>query len=221
MDSKTIKQILFELSKKITGIIDEDKIKKCLDYFYFLEQENKIINLISRKSTHEDILYKHFLSSFLFVKYINIILQESKLEKILDIGSGGGFPAIICSIYFPSIKFYLLDSIGKKTNFLLNLSKELNLANTNIIHGRAEEIYKNKIYYKNFDMVTSRATANIPLTVEYSIPFLKTKGYILTIKSIDQINEFLETKEEISRKFNINLEYFTEDENIIIKSVRV
>jgi 16S rRNA (guanine527-N7)-methyltransferase len=183
-------EIVFEnfLQKEIIF----QKIEKILKFIDFLKNENEKINLISRKCDDNEIINKHILSSLIFVKHIYKlqIQKDKKINKIVDIGSGAGFPAIICAIFFPKIYFALVDSVQKKINFLYDTSKILDLQNIECFWGRVENFRKKASFMRTFDICTARALGTIELTTEYAIPLLKINGVFMTIKSFNQKKEF-------------------------------
>jgi 16S rRNA (guanine527-N7)-methyltransferase len=189
-----------DMKKFMVGIFGDDEIisrsmfDDILKYIDFLKQENTKKNLISRKTTDQDIIYKHIVSSFLFVKYILMLDKKQKLNNIIDIGSGSGFPGIVCSICLPGKQFMLVDSVKKKVDFLNDVVKHLGLKNLKCLWGRIENFANEKEYKKSFDIVTARALGTLELTTKYSMPFLRSDGVFLTIKSFNQ-------KEELDKAF--------------------
>jgi 16S rRNA (guanine527-N7)-methyltransferase len=160
------------------GISIDDNQKEQLEvYKKKLLFWNRKHNLVSRNE-EPNLVSNHFLASFLYV-YFLINSDYSKEEKLVDIGSGGGFPAIIISIYYPDRKIVLIESIRKKALFLKSLIRELNL-NAAVIHGRIEEQEKNQ-----FDIITARALAGLDLLDNYANHLLFEKGKLLTLKGDD------------------------------------
>lgn len=160
--------------EKINISINEDKIKKLDVYLKTLIEYNKHTNLTAIK-TEEDIYLKHFYDSLTIAKYI-----ENE-ENILDIGTGAGFPGMVLAIFFPNSNFTLLDSNNKKTKFLKYLKEKLNISNVQIINSRAEDFVRNN--FEKFDVVTSRAVADLKILLELSLPALKIKGKFIPMKS--------------------------------------
>ena len=117
-----------------------------------------------------DVILKHFIDSLTICKYI------PENAKIIDIGTGAGFPGIPLKIYREDIEMVLLDSLNKRITFLDEVINKLNLKKIQAIHGRAEELARNIKYRESFDVVTSRAVANMSTLSEYMIPFVRVNG---------------------------------------------
>ena len=164
------KQILKESNIEI----DEDKIDLLLKYFHLLVEKNKIMNLTAIRDEKE-ILEKHFIDS-LFLK--DLILEQDK--KIIDIGTGAGFPGLVLGIIFPEKEFLLVDSVRKKITFLNEVIETLNLSNIQTSYERAEDLIKN--HRSSYDIGLCRGVANLRIILEYIIPFLKTGGRFLAQK---------------------------------------
>ncbi|MBS9783916.1 16S rRNA (guanine(527)-N(7))-methyltransferase RsmG [Candidatus Gracilibacteria bacterium] len=129
-----------------------------------------------------DIVEKHFVDSLFTLDF----LRENNLKKIIDIGSGGGFPGIPLKIADNSLQMMLLDSVKKKTDAQAYFCEKLGLENIKSIRDRAENLHKNGEFYQHYDAVVSRATAYITKIVPWSVPFIKNGGYILLYKTPSQ-----------------------------------
>lgn len=153
--------------------------KKQYNQFYLymntLIEWNKKINLTAITDENEIIL-KHFIDSLTIEKYIN------KNSRIIDIGTGAGFPGIPLKIYREDLNITLVDSLNKRVNFLNEVIEKLNLKNIQAIHGRAEDIGKNKNYRECYDYAVSRAVANTATLSEYTIPLVKENGKCIFMK---------------------------------------
>ena len=103
-------------------------------------------------------------------------------EKVLDLGTGAGFPGIPLKIIYPSLTMVLVDSLQKRVRFLEHLLKTLCWEEVQAIHGRAEELGQEKLYREKFDLVVSRAVARLPVLVEYCLPFVQVGGVFLAYK---------------------------------------
>ena len=161
--------------KKININISCDILIKLDKYYHLLITENEKYNLTN--ITEETSVYlKHFYDSLTITKAINLDNQ-----KILDVGSGAGFPGLVLKIVFPNIKIDLLDSTAKRCNFLKQIIEELSLNDINVINARAEDYAKEN--REKYDIVTSRAVAPLKHLLEYSIPMLKINGYFIALKS--------------------------------------
>ena len=154
-------------------------------YYEFLISENKKYNLTAITEKN-DVIFKHFLDSCLAEK--NII----KNAKIIDIGSGAGFPSIPLKILRPDIKFVLVDSLNKRVNFLNELIKILNLQDVVAVHARAEDYIKDN--REKFDYAVARAVAPLNTLLEYLVPYVKVGGECLIYKS-QKLEEEIETSQ--------------------------
>lgn len=148
------------------------------DYIRELLEENKKQNLISRQATEEEIR-EHVEDS----EYLRNVIDLKGL-RILDIGSGQGFPAIPLAISEPGSNFVLVESDLKKSMFLKDLVLKLGLKNAEVIRARIEELGKNSDFRGCFDMVTCRAVAELPVILEWGIPVLRVNGLLAAWKGI-------------------------------------
>lgn len=161
---------------KILGIeFTDEKLYKLDKYFKMLIQYNKMFNLTAI-TKEEDIYLKHFYDSLTIIKVVDL----NKELKVLDIGTGAGFPGIVLKIFFPKLEITLLDSNNKKIGFLNEVIKELKLENINCICGRAETLEESFRDY--FDIVVSRAVATLRILLELSIPYVKVDGLFIALK---------------------------------------
>ncbi|WP_125713207.1 16S rRNA (guanine(527)-N(7))-methyltransferase RsmG [Companilactobacillus kedongensis] len=149
-------------------------------YFHELVETNKVMNLTT--ITEESQVYlKHFYDS-LVLGFVDERILTDELS-LCDIGSGAGFPSIPLKIVNPKLKITMVDSLNKRIKFLNDLSGKLNLTGINLVHGRAEELGKNKLYRENYDIVTARAVAAMNVLTELCLPFAKVGGEFIAMKS--------------------------------------
>jgi len=141
-----------------------------------LWRENQKQNLISRKSTMEEI-DKHLLDSLQALEFVDF-----HGKKVVDIGSGAGFPGLVLAIALPGINMTLLESDQKKSGFLKMVQDELGMDNVQIVTRRAEEAGQDRVLREGFDLCTARAVAAMNIMLEYGIPLLKTEGELLLWK---------------------------------------
>lgn len=167
-----------ENMKKININITDMQIEKFFKYMNLLIEWNKKINLTAIIEPN-DIIIKHFVDCGTLLKYLN------SNEKVIDIGTGAGFPGIPLKILDESLDITLVDSLNKRVNFLNEVVSNLNLHKINVIHSRAEDLARNMEYREKFDKVVSRAVANLTTLSEYDLPFLKIKGKFLGMKSFE------------------------------------
>lgn len=174
------KQKLPEFKKGLEAldiVLNDDQINQFIDYYDILISWNKVMNLTSITDFNE-VIYKHFIDSLSIVK----VFRPEK-EKIIDIGTGAGFPGIPIKIAFPNVKIVLMDSLNKRIQFLNEVISRLQLKNITAIHGRAEDYGRKPEYREVFDICTSRAVANLSTLSEYCIPFIKKCGLFIAYKS--------------------------------------
>ncbi len=147
------------------------------DYYEMLIEKNKVMNLTAITEFSE-VITKHFIDSLALIKAIDL-----KNQKLLDIGTGAGFPGIPLKIAFPDLDIILLDSLNKRLTFLSEVIEHLNLRKISTLHGRAEDYGKNPDYREKFDLCVSRAVAKLSSLSEYCIPYVKKDGFFISYKS--------------------------------------
>ena len=167
--------------------LEVEKKQKLLDYFHLVESENKKFNLTAIKE-ETDFLVRHFYDSLTITK--ELTFKEN--EKVMDLGTGAGFPGIPLAIYFPNTKFYLVETTTKKCNFLKMVCDQLNLNNVTILNYRCEELPS--MYRNFFDYVVTRAVSELRIITELSIPFLKVGGELIAYKGINYETEIENAK---------------------------
>ena len=170
--------ILEEGCKELGITLDEIQKKQFTDFYEYLVEKNKVMNLTGI-TEFQEVLVKHFLDSLACVKAVDM----SRIKRIMDIGTGAGFPGVPLKIAFPHLEACLLDSLKKRVNFLEETFQMLKLENITAIHGRAEEYAKNKQYRETYDLCVSRAVSNLATLSEYCLPYVKTGGYFISYKS--------------------------------------
>ena len=176
---------IFEQEVDNLGLILNKKQKEQFDQYYNLLIEwNKVMNLTAI-TDYDQVNLKHFTDSLTIVKVISM----EKMENMIDVGTGAGFPGIPIKIMFPHLKVVLLDSLNKRVKFLNTVIEELGLKDISAVHGRAEDIGKNKLYREKFDLCVSRAVANLSTLCEYCLPFVGITGSFVSYKSADSEEE--------------------------------
>lgn len=190
MEKEEFKEILTKYAQEISIKLNEEQIDKFYRYMNLLLEWNEKINLTAI-TDYKEIILKHFIDSITISKYIK------DGEKLVDVGTGAGFPGIPLKIIRDDIKITLLDSLNKRINFLNEVVKELNLENIETVHARCEEFGKNKKYRESFDVVTSRAVANLATLSEYMIPLAKKEGICICMKGSDVEDEIQNSKNAI------------------------
>lgn len=158
--------------------LNDQQAQQFISYLEILQKKNQEMNLTAIEED-EEIITKHFLDSLTATRAMDL----QKGTKVIDIGTGAGFPGVPLKIYRPQIQLTLLDSLNKRINFLRELCQQLGLAEEiEYIHGRAEDYGKNPKYREGFDYVVSRAVAELGILAEYCLPLVKKGGYFLALK---------------------------------------
>ena len=158
-------------------------------YAELLVEKNKVMNLTAITEPH-DVATLHFLDSVAMLS-----LADLKGKKMADIGTGAGFPGMPLRIVEPSLRLTLLDSLNKRIDFLKEVCADLGLNDVECIHGRAEEFAAN--HREDYDIVTSRAVANLQMLSELCLPLVKVGGYFLSMKAVDSEEEVNAAKNAI------------------------
>lgn len=186
--AKNLSEILQEEGIPIT----EDQVNLFEGYRHLLLEKNKVMNLTAIEE-EEEVNYKHFLDSALPVKLVD--LKEN--ASLLDIGTGAGFPAIPIKILRPDLKMTLMDSLNKRIRFIEEVNEKLNLGIEHLVHGRAEELGRNKDYREQFDIVIARAVSQLNTLCEYALPFIKLGGIFVAMKGAKGEEELEEATKAI------------------------
>lgn len=186
---------------KLGLTLTEKQTKQLEIYSRELIKYNEHTNLTAIKE-EKDIYLKHFFDSLT----LTITTDFNKVNNLLDIGTGAGFPGLVLKIAFPNLKVTLLDSNNKKTKFLEYMVELLKLENVEIINDRCEKVIQN--YREYYDIVTARAVKNLPVLNELCIPFVKVDGYFLAMKG--QNNDEIEESKLGIVTLNATIENVTE-----------
>lgn len=161
---------------KLLGIdVNKEQLDKLSIYASFLMEYNSHTNLTAIK-TIEEIYLKHFYDSLTLTKVIDL----NTCDNLLDIGSGAGFPGMVLKIFYPNLKVTLLDSNNKKTTFLKELVKKINVDNVEVINIRVETLAKERLNY--YDVVTARAVTNMTILTELAMPLVKKDKFFIALK---------------------------------------
>ena len=167
----------------------EEEQENLYKYTKLLLEWNEKMNLTAI-TNEEEIILKHFIDSTIVNKYIE------NAENLIDVGTGAGLPGIVLKITNKDMSITLLDALNKRINFLNEVIRKLDLKNIETIHGRAEELGKNEEYREKYDVVISRAVANMNVLLEYMLPLVKVGGTCICMKS-KNANEELENSKNV------------------------
>ena len=170
----------------------QDQLIKLDKFYHLLINWNEKINL-TRITEEKDVYLKHFYDSLTITKEIDL----SKVNTLCDVGTGAGFPGIVLKIMYPNLKVTLIDSLLKRVNYLNEIIKELELTNIEAIHSRGED------YKGSFDVVTSRAVANIEKLVKYTMHLVSKDGVFIAMKGNIDNELTISVEKNISKKYKI------------------
>lgn len=178
-DTSQFEKDLAELGIQLT----DRQIEKFLLYYEMLIEWNGFMNLTAI-TEYDEVMKKHFIDSLSLIKAYDL----SQEKKVIDIGTGAGFPGLVLKIAFPQLEITLLDSLNKRIQFLDAVIQNLSLTGVETVHGRAEDFAKPEKLRECFDLAVSRAVSNLSTLSEYCLPFVKQGGYFISYKS-EKISE--------------------------------
>ncbi len=169
--------------------LTEDQMHQLRVFYDNLLEWNKVMNLTAI-TEEEDVYTKHFLDSYSFLTSVSreTFCTTDGTFRLIDVGTGAGFPGIPIAIAFPEINVTLMDSLNKRVKFLEDTVHKLGLTNVTCIHARAEELAHDHKYREQYDVVVSRAVANLSTLSEYCIPFARVEGKFIVYKG-DKVSE--------------------------------
>jgi len=209
-----MKEILKKYFEKYKINGDEGQINKFVNFFKFLISENQKFNLTAITEENE-VAIKHFIDSLLPINEIK------KGAKVIDVGTGGGFPGVPLKIMRDDIEITLLDSLQKRIKFLEEVSSMLKFSKTKCVHSRAEDYVK--LAREKYDVALSRAVAAIPTLAEYLLPYVKVGGYVIMYKGSRAEEELKEGQKaikelggKVEKILNFNLDEVDSERKIIV-----
>lgn len=174
-----------------------DTLEKYMDEIL---QLNNHINLTAI-TDKEEFVEKHYMDSLAICKY----MEMQNAHRILDLGTGAGFPGIPLAVIYPDKEFVLVDSLNKRLKIIDSLCEKLSIHNVKTCHGRAEELARKPEFRDGFDLCVSRAVANLPVLCEYCLPFVKVGGTFVAYKGPEVHEEMEKARKAIKLlcgKFN-------------------
>lgn len=182
---KDLKQLLLDGAKEYEVTIREDQIEKLAKFKDILKEWNEKINLTAIEED-KDIILKHYIDSLSIVPHINNLLQNTGSPpadvKLIDVGTGAGFPGIPLKVIYDDVNITLFDSLEKRIKYLNIVINELGLKKIEAVHGRAEDYGVKADFRERFDIAVARAVANLPVLLEYCLPFVKVGGTFIAMK---------------------------------------
>ena len=207
MNKELFLSYLNELNIEVT----EEKLNKLEKFYELLIDWNNKINL-TRIVEKEEVYLKHFYDSLTIVKEVDL----NKVETLCDVGTGAGFPGIVLKIFYPHLKITLVDSLLKRVNYLNTIIKDLELNDIVAIHARGEDVKE------KFDIVTSRAVANIEKLVVYTMHLVNKTGRLVALKGdidkelTDDVRRKLESKYIIEKINKLELPIENSKRSLVI-----
>ncbi len=184
--------ILREKAEKMGLILPEDSDNLFSKYTDLLLSYNEVMNLTAI-TDREEIVVKHYLDSLSPLFYS--LIEDNK--KVVDVGTGAGFPGLPLKIGKRDISLTLIDSLKKRVEFLKTVKEELSLEGVTVIHGRAEDMGHEEALRERFDYALSRAVAPLSVLVEYCLPFLAVGGSFIALKGPSPEEEIKEGQRAI------------------------
>ena len=176
----------YDLTKLQNGLdsldipYDDDKLDKLISFYEMVVEKNKVMNLTSI-TEEKDVILKHFADSVALALAVPEIAEKN--IKVLDLGTGAGFPGVPLAIAYPEMKLTLVDSLNKRILFIKEEADKLGLKNIRPVHGRAEDLSRDPEFREKNDLCVSRAVANLSTLAEYCIPFVHNGGFFIPYKS--------------------------------------
>ena len=182
--------------------LSQEKLDKLSVYYENLVEWNKVMNLTAI-TDEKDVYEKHFLDSLSVKLPVGSSSVENSsvgsgtsgtdssgssaagTQKLIDVGTGAGFPGLVLAIAYPELQVTLMDSLNKRISFLNDTIQKADIRNVTCVHARAEELARNKNYREQYDMAVSRAVANLSTLSEYCLPFVKKDGFFISYKGDD------------------------------------
>jgi 16S rRNA (guanine527-N7)-methyltransferase len=186
-------ELLKRRCEEIGLTLSDNQLQQFDVYYHMLIDKNRVMNLTTITDM-EEVINKHFVDSLL----LNNVISVNSIEKIVDLGTGAGFPGIPLKIVFPHLNVTLIDSLKKRLVFLNEVIDALCLKNVTTVHGRAEDIGKMDSYREMYDLCVSRAVANLSTLSEYCLPLVKVGGKFISYKSENIKDEVNASKKAIS-----------------------
>lgn len=185
----SMEKYLLTIASEIGIELSKQQLHQFRIYFDYLLEVNKVMNLTAITETKE-VVQKHFIDSISVINYFDFIDGY----RVIDVGTGAGFPGIPLAIMLPKVQFTLMDSLNKRIKFLDHVVEMCELENVICVHSRAEDLGRNVEYREKFDVCISRAVANLSVLLEYCIPFVKTGGIFISYKSVLAENELIQSE---------------------------
>lgn len=196
----------------------DEQVSKLNKYMQGILEWNEKVNL-TRITEPEEFLVKHYLDSLVCCRRDEFL----KAKKIIDVGTGAGFPGIPLAIMSPDKQFVLMDSLNKRLKIIDELCLDAGITNVQTVHARAEELARNKQHREKYDLCVSRAVANMAVLAEYCLPFIKVGGCLMAYKGPEAAEEAAAAEKaikllggEIQEIYEAKLDQYGISHNILI-----
>ena len=189
-------EILIQGLEELGLAPDEEKLTLLHRYYERMIATNEVMNLTAI-TEYEDVCVKHFLDSLCLVKAVPELASGAEY-RVIDIGTGAGFPGVPLKILFPQIRLTLLDSLGKRITFLQGVAEKCGLTKTECLHARAEEYSRRPEYREKYDLCVSRAVTRMASLTELCLPYVKVEGRFIPYKAGECDEEVNEAREAIA-----------------------
>ena len=187
-----MKELLRDSLDKLSIDYDDDKLSKLIRFYELIIEKNKVMNLTAI-TDGEEFVIKHFADSLAVINFISL----TPGMKAADLGTGGGFPGVPLAVFYPEVRFVLIDSVKKKLNFISEAAEELEITNIETLHGRAEDIGHSKEHREKYDLVFSRAVSNMSTLAELALGLVKSGGQFIAYKSGNSEAEIEEARKAV------------------------
>lgn len=178
---------LSELNTGLSGLqltLSEQQKEQLYQYYEQVIARNQVMNLTAITEEAE-FVRKHLIDSLALVKINQLRDALDQPLKLMDVGTGAGLPGLVLKIAFPKLNVTLFDALQKRLTFLDEVIAALSLQDIVTLHGRAEDIGHMQAHRETYDLVVSRAVANLSTLAEYCLPLVKPDGYFVSYKSAD------------------------------------
>ncbi len=217
------KQKLVLGAEKLNIDLNKTQIEQFMDYLNLIQKWNQQINLTAVDSADE-IVVKHFLDALSLLSEVEL----EGTEKIIDVGTGAGFPGLPLKIIYPELTITLLEAVKKKATFLRRVVYNLNLEQVEVIHGRAEDYGQQEEYREQYDYGLARAVAKLNILGEYTLPFVRQGGEFIAYKGREINKEVNNGKQaikelggEIREVKELHLPFSEADRNVVIVDKKI
>ena len=177
---------------KMNISLSDKQLQQFMTYYEMLIEKNKEMNLTAI-TDFDEVVEKHFVDSDSLIQVVDL----HQPLKVIDLGTGAGFPGIPLKIVFPELNVVLADSLNKRLVFLNEVIDALGLTEIYTVHGRAEDLARMPEYREQFDLCVSRAVANLSTLSEYCIPYVKVGGAFIPYKSGEIEDELKQAKKAV------------------------